>query len=139
MYYMINIGTSIYCTKFHNHPENLRTVECLFIRLPCLVFDHGRGRWAANRCRAMAWIRQHAMSLSYFLGFMLRANGGRMWRVLSGMGVVPITHDKDKNNGNKGGLGVTIKKRTTRTVMMRSGKANHCHRICCVRYVPLCP
>ena len=139
MYYMINIGAGFFFAKFHNHPKNLRTVGHLFIRLPCLEFDHGRGRRAANRSRAPAGIQQHAMSLSCFLGFMLMATRCRMRRVLSGMGVVPITHDKDKNNGNKGGLGVTIKKRTTRTVMMRSGKANHCHRICCVRYVPLCP
>jgi hypothetical protein len=45
MYYMINIGTGIYVTKFYNHPENLRTVERLFIRC-CLVFDRGRGQLA---------------------------------------------------------------------------------------------
>ncbi len=27
MSYMINIGTGIYLTQFHNHPKNLRTVE----------------------------------------------------------------------------------------------------------------
>jgi hypothetical protein len=56
MYYMINIGTSVYFTKFHNHPKNLRTVERLFIRLPCFVFDHGRGQQAANRSRTIAGI-----------------------------------------------------------------------------------
>ncbi len=53
MSYMIKIGTSIYFTQFHNPPKNLRTVEHLFIRLPCLVFDCGRGQRAANRSRAM--------------------------------------------------------------------------------------
>jgi hypothetical protein len=43
MHYMINIGAGIYFTKSHNHPKNLRVVERLFIRLPCLVFDRGRG------------------------------------------------------------------------------------------------
>jgi hypothetical protein len=41
--YMINVGTGIYLTQFHNHPKNLRTVECIFIGVPCLVFDLGRG------------------------------------------------------------------------------------------------
>jgi hypothetical protein len=53
MNYMINIGTSIYFTKFHNHPKNLRTLECLFIRF-CLAFDRGRGQRAANISRATA-------------------------------------------------------------------------------------
>jgi hypothetical protein len=74
--YMINIGTGIYLTQFHNHPKNLRTMEHLFIRCPCLVFDCGRGQWAANRSRATAWTQQHAMSLSWFLGFMIRADRG---------------------------------------------------------------
>jgi hypothetical protein len=47
----------------------------------------------------------HALSLSCFLGFMLRADGGPMRRVLSGMGVMPIAHDEDEDNGNEGGGG----------------------------------
>jgi hypothetical protein len=35
MSYMINIETGIYLTQFHNHPKNLRTVERIFIRVPC--------------------------------------------------------------------------------------------------------
>ncbi len=33
---------------------------------------------------------------------MLRANASRMRRVLLGMGVMLIAHDKDKDNGNGG-------------------------------------
>ncbi len=94
MYYMIKIWTGIYFTRFHDHPKNLITVEHLFIRF-CLVFDHGRGQRAANRSRATAGIQQHAMFLFCFLGFMLRAEGGRMRRVLLGMWAMPITHDED--------------------------------------------
>ncbi len=39
---------------------------------------------------------------------MLGANGGRMRRVLLGIGVLPIAHDEDKDNGNWGGGGVAI-------------------------------
>jgi hypothetical protein len=102
MHCMINIGSGIYFTKSHNHPKNLRTVERLFIRLPCLVFDCGRGQWAANRSRATVGIQQHAMSLSCFLGFMLMATRCRMRRVLSGMGVVPIAHEEEEDNDNGG-------------------------------------
>jgi len=105
MHYMINIGAGIFFTKFHNHPKNLRTVGHLFIRLPCLEFDRGRGQRAANRSRAPAGIQQHAMSLSCFWGFMLGSNGGRMRRVLLGIGVVPIAHDEDEDNGTEGGGG----------------------------------
>jgi hypothetical protein len=62
MYYMINMETSIYFAKFLNHPNNLRTVECLFIRF-CSVFDCRRGQQAANRRRTTVGIQQHAMSL----------------------------------------------------------------------------
>jgi hypothetical protein len=52
--------------------------------------------------------RQHAMSSYRILGYMLRANRGRMRRVLSGMGFVPNAHNKDKDNGNGGGGGNQI-------------------------------
>ncbi len=53
----------------------------------------------------MAGIQQHAMSLSCFLGFMLRADGGCTRRVLLGLGVVHISHNEGKDNGNGGGGG----------------------------------
>jgi hypothetical protein len=49
-------------------------------------------------------IQQHEMSLSCLLGFMLRADKGCIRRVLLGMGVVPIAHDKDKDYGNGAGV-----------------------------------
>jgi hypothetical protein len=138
MYYIINTATGIYFTNFHNHPKHLRTVELLFIRFPCLVLDRGRGGWAANRSRATAGIQHHAMSLYCFLGCMLRADGGCKRGVLSGMGVMPITHDDEEDNGYGGGGGGGNCIEDANNSIIGLGKANHCHCIHHARYLPSC-
>ena len=67
---------------------------------------------------------------------MLRADGGRMRWVLSGMGVMPITHDDEEDNGYGGGGGNCIE--DANDSIIRLGKANHCHCIHCARYLPSC-